>query len=540
MAAPWQGREAKFKSNPLGKNKRNNQMDSEHDNNCPLCKAFGEVKMDDQFIKPGEHFISAPNPYKFAVGDVVEPMSPEDRKNWGDVIAVVEEIHEERKSQPFPWMEATYYDGTVRVVSDKRPDGPKARFRSKDFEKVSREKFDAQLKKVSETLLVLSKENYKTGDPVQLTTDIDVWQEGHFSCGYVTVRRGTSAIIDLAPEANEDEDYENKRSRERNAVADLTLYTCFGTYKLEQLLVPRLQIFLPEMEEFTWVGVTQIKRKLPELADTKLIVPDGYMERLITATKRVTNVDIHDRVYEQLGLNRVCQKGRGAIMLLYGPPGTGKTLTAEIMAERIGRPIIKLTLGSLTDGEGLAQRLATGFQRAKRYNAVLLLDEVDVFIRRRGGSNPIFDENTSVFLRVLEYFDGILVMTTNLVDHIDPAIFSRVHVCLEYGSVTPEERKAIWKSMFPKELLDVLAGDEDAHEKMFDALSTVKINGREIKNVIQNVVCRAVVATETKDKKGLEAIPENAKWISPKSFVDEAKALEEQRNMLKGSDGGMF
>lgn len=536
---PWQGREAKWKGDPF-KTQKKVTGEKPVACNCSMCRS---ISSDGDFIPSSTVYPAAHQPYKFQAGDVIIPSTPEAKKEWGSAMLIVYEIHEERSSQPWPWMEPTKYDGTAYLISDNRPDCPKGRFHSVHFKKISEAAWKQKLDAAKEGVDLLKKDPYKTGDSVQLTEDIEVFQRGRFNCGYVTVRKGTPAIVDLAPGAEEDkDDFADKRARDRNAPKNLSFSTNFGVFTLEQLILPRVGVFLPEMEEFTWVSPKQITRKTPELKDTKLIVPDGYMERLITATKRVTNVDIHEKVYEQLGLNRVCQKGRGAIALLYGPPGTGKTLTAEIMAERISRPIIKLTLGSLTDGEGLAQRLATGFQRAKRYNAVLLLDEVDVFIRKRGGANPIFDENTSVFLRVLEYFDGILIMTTNLVDHIDPAIFSRVHVCLEYGSVTPDERKAIWKSMFPEELKAVLAGGEDAHEKMFDELSTVKINGREIKNVIQNVVCRAVVATETANKKGLEAIPQGTKWISPKSFVDEARALEDQRNQLKGGPdaGGMF
>jgi SpoVK/Ycf46/Vps4 family AAA+-type ATPase len=234
-------------------------------------------------------------------------------------------------------------------------------------------------------------------------------------------------------------------------------------------------------------------------------------------------------MYEKLKLHRVCSKGRGAIALLYGPPGVGKTMTAEVVAEMMGRSLIKLSLCA-TDSEELVRRLSVGFQRAKRYRSVLLLDEVDVFIRKRGGTGGVsFDENTSVFLRMMEYYDGVLLMTTNLPDQIDPAVFSRVHICLEYKAPEARERKAIWNGMLPTELKAAILGTPDEHEEMLQELSEIPINGREIKTVIQNAVGEALTSlTEQGTVVQLPAI----QWIRRESFVEEARLLHSQRETL--------
>ena len=144
-------------------------------------------------------------------------------------------------------------------------------------------------------------------------------------------------------------------------------------------------------------------------------------------------------------------KGRGAIVLMYGPPGTGKTLTAEKCADSLKRALVRVQLGALGQPENLKDVLIRAFERARKYKAILLLDEVDIFVRQRG-VHPALDESTAVFLRILEYFDGILIMTTNLGDQIDDAIFSRAHLVLGYDAPGPDERRQMWSGFLTKEL----------------------------------------------------------------------------------------
>jgi hypothetical protein len=54
------------------------------------------------------------------------------------------------------------------------------------------------------------------------------------------------------------------------------------------------------------------------------------------------------------------------------------------------------------------------------------------------------------FLRKLEYYEGILFLTTSRVKTIDEAIASRIHLALRYSSLDQNARKAIWKSFLGK------------------------------------------------------------------------------------------
>ena len=61
--------------------------------------------------------------------------------------------------------------------------------------------------------------------------------------------------------------------------------------------------------------------------------------------------------------------------MLHGPPGVGKTLTAETIAERTQKVLLRIDIGELTAESDMINRLRKIFDNAARWDAVLLLDE---------------------------------------------------------------------------------------------------------------------------------------------------------------------
>lgn len=99
-------------------------------------------------------------------------------------------------------------------------------------------------------------------------------------------------------------------------------------------------------------------------------------------------------------------KGRGVIMLLSGPPGVGKTLTAESVAEVMKVPLYVLSAGDLgTSASRVEASLKDILSIVPRWNAVLLLDEADVFMEARNSTDLERNELVSIFLRMLEYYE---------------------------------------------------------------------------------------------------------------------------------------
>ncbi|KAK0628740.1 P-loop containing nucleoside triphosphate hydrolase protein, partial [Bombardia bombarda] len=105
--------------------------------------------------------------------------------------------------------------------------------------------------------------------------------------------------------------------------------------------------------------------------------------------------------------------GQGLIILLHGAPGTGKTLTAECAASSTKRPLFSMTCGDLGAlPSEVEASLEHSFHLAQTWGCVLLLDEADTFLSTRA-KGDIIRNNLSVFLRVLEYYAGILFLTAN-------------------------------------------------------------------------------------------------------------------------------
>lgn len=174
-------------------------------------------------------------------------------------------------------------------------------------------------------------------------------------------------------------------------------------------------------------------------------------------------------------------KGKGLVAVLHGPPGTGKTLTAEGIAELLRRPLYMVSAGELgTDSRTLEGELNKILDIAHSWGAVLLLDEADIFLEKRTIHDIHRNALVSIFLRLLEYFQGILFLTTNRVETFDDAFQSRIHVALRYGDLTTKAKRSIWKMFL--ERVRAIEGVRTAtfSEEDYDMLSRHTLNGRQV------------------------------------------------------------
>jgi hypothetical protein len=173
-------------------------------------------------------------------------------------------------------------------------------------------------------------------------------------------------------------------------------------------------------------------------------------------------------------------KGQSMNILAGGPPGTGKTLTAEVFAEFKKRPLYTVQCSQLgLNPEEVEKNLGVILQRANRWNAILLLDEADVYIRKRG-EDLQHNAIVGVFLRMLEYAQCILFMTTNLADDVDDAIASRCIVKIGYHVPTIDDQRAIWRKLADLNGIQLSA----TTITMFTAKHPA-ISGRDVKNLLK-------------------------------------------------------
>ncbi|KAM0794220.1 hypothetical protein BDR22DRAFT_895391 [Usnea florida] len=205
---------------------------------------------------------------------------------------------------------------------------------------------------------------------------------------------------------------------------------------------------------------------------------------------------------EDFSMDIVRGKGKGLVILLHGVPGVGKTSTAECVAAQTKRPLFPVTCGDIGIHPVSVEQCLTGyFDMAHKWGCVLLLDEADVFLtKREKGGDLTRNAIVSVFLRVLEYYSGILILTTNRIGEFDEAFSSRVHIKLYYPKLRKQPTLQIWKINMKRIIDSDLEIDVDesqimkfARQQWLDTANkqTQRWNGRQIRNAFQTAIALA-------------------------------------------------
>ncbi|KAI0444196.1 P-loop containing nucleoside triphosphate hydrolase protein [Xylaria telfairii] len=168
-------------------------------------------------------------------------------------------------------------------------------------------------------------------------------------------------------------------------------------------------------------------------------------------TKELVQALVTHQIEREQNTDVIESKGNGLIILLHGGPGTGKTFTAESVAEMAEKPLFRVTCGDIgTKPEDVEKYLESVLYLGKIWGCVVLLDEADVFLEQRSLTDLERNALVSVFLRVLEYYEGILILTSNRVGTFDEAFKSRIQLALHYHNLTEGQRWKIWKNFLTR------------------------------------------------------------------------------------------
>ena len=81
---------------------------------------------------------------------------------------------------------------------------------------------------------------------------------------------------------------------------------------------------------------------------------------------------------------------------------------------------------------------------------------------------------------MVEYFKGIMFLSTNRVETFDPAFQSRIHISLDYPPLSIDSRRMIWKNF-----LSASQQPNSINDRQLEQLSYMDMNGRQIKNVLK-------------------------------------------------------
>jgi SpoVK/Ycf46/Vps4 family AAA+-type ATPase len=157
--------------------------------------------------------------------------------------------------------------------------------------------------------------------------------------------------------------------------------------------------------------------------------------------------DVYDPAFINTGIDlsgvlaglRIAGSGR---ICFYGPPGTGKTACGRWLAQELDRPIIVKRASDLLSMwvGGNEKALAEAFRQAADEKAVLLIDEVDSFLRDRQGARQGWElTQVNEMLTQMEDFDGIFIASTNLAAGMDRAALRRFDIKAKFGFLRTEQ-----------------------------------------------------------------------------------------------------
>jgi hypothetical protein len=147
----------------------------------------------------------------------------------------------------------------------------------------------------------------------------------------------------------------------------------------------------------------------------------------------------------------------GVRALFTGPSGSGKTLAARLLASVLRKDLYAVDLATIVDkylGE-TEKNLEEILSRAEELDVVLLLDEGDALLGQRTDVRSSNDRyanlETNFLLQRLEVFDGVVVVTTNAGERIDPGFRRRIDVVVQFRMPDAADRWALWHLHLPYE-----------------------------------------------------------------------------------------
>ncbi|KAK4448913.1 hypothetical protein QBC34DRAFT_300198 [Podospora aff. communis PSN243] len=336
---------------------------------------------------------------------------------------------------------------------------------------------------------------------------------------YVEALRNKEFMGSLLPKSREDmpsvlvvpRPINNKNTEDGLTEDDLAImsHRVFGfVLRSPQLDLTYLTDIQPSLFQYSNTGDDD--NETDQTSFDRLVLPDGHKDMILSLVTQ--HFRDKESAKNETDLDIVRGKGKGLILLLHGAPGVGKTTTAEGVAEKFNKPLFQLTCGDLgTTAREVEDALETNFSLASRWGCILLLDEADVFLAQR--SKEDFQRNglVAVFLRVLEYYSGILFLTTNRVGDFDEAFASRIHISLFYPELDKDKTLEVFKlnlqvirnrfSGKPRKFTPDEMGIGAFAEKYWKENPFDHWNGRQIRNACQTALALAEYEAQGKDYK---------------------------------------
>lgn len=140
-------------------------------------------------------------------------------------------------------------------------------------------------------------------------------------------------------------------------------------------------------------------------------------------------------------------------LLFTGAPGLGKTLAAKWIASQLNRPLLVLDLAAVMSSYlgRTGNNIRYVLDYAKSIECVLLLDELDAIAKRRDDTSEIGELKRLVTVLLQEIDDwpssGLLLAATNHPNLLDPAVWRRFEMVVDFESPSPDQTQVLIKRL---------------------------------------------------------------------------------------------
>lgn len=214
----------------------------------------------------------------------------------------------------------------------------------------------------------------------------------------------------------------------------------------------------------------------------QLVLPLEQKALLRQITDQVAR---RNRVYDTWGFREKMNRGLGINALFAGESGTGKTMAAEVIANELQLDLFRIDLSAVVNkyiGE-TEKNLRKLFDAAEDSGAILFFDEADALFGKRSEVKDSHDRYANIeinyLLQRMESYRGLAILATNMKSALDKAFMRRLRFIVDFPIPGIEERKEIWRKVFPAETPVDQALD-------YQRLAVLNMTGGGIQNVALN------------------------------------------------------